>query len=160
MDFDFQLDLEEVARSLETSEVVAIYFPFLRKTLLIDARSSAVDPPMAKVVEMVATPEERFQSVRELRPRFPRPESLVLIPWPKYVESLVRLKIWERVVARFVNLGFPETVRQCEACYQELVGLEKEEMRRALAGENYKSLWESGSGGWEEPDGEIDADEA
>ncbi|MGD0765090.1 MAG: hypothetical protein ABR978_02145 [Dehalococcoidia bacterium] len=160
MDFDFQLDLAEVTRSIEGSEVVAIYFPFLRKTLLIDARHSAVDPPMAKVVDMVATPEERFQSVRQLRPRFPRPESLVLIPWPKYVGSLVRLKIWERIVERFINLGFPETVKECEACYEELVALEKEEMRRALAGENYKSLWESVPGGWKGPDEEIGEDEA
>ena len=108
---------------------------------------------MVKIVDMVATPEERFRSLRRLRPRFPKPESLTLIPWPKYVQSLVSLGMWEHVVARFVNLGFPDTVRECEACLEELTALEKEEIRRALSGENYKSLWESKPGDWAEPDG-------
>jgi hypothetical protein len=156
MDFDFQLDLTEMANSLDTADVVALYFPLLRKTLIIDARSSAVDAPMVKIVEMVATPEERFRSLRRLRPRFPRPESLTLIPWPKYVQSLVTLGMWEHVVARFVNLGFLDTVRECEASLEELTALEKEEIRRALEGENYKSLWESKPGGWTEADGDLE----
>ena len=115
---------------------------------------------MVKIVEMVATPEERFRASASFGRASRSRRASTLIPWPKYVESLVSLKMWEHVVARFVNLGFPDTVRECEACFEELVGLEKEEMRRALAGENYKSIWESGPGGWEEPDGDIDADEA
>ena len=158
MDFDFQLDLAEMANSLDTADVVALYFPLLRKTLIIDARSSAVDAPMAKIVEMVATPEERFRSLRQLRPRFPRPDSLALIPWPKYVRSLVTLGMWEHIVDRFVNAGFPDTVRECEACLEELATLEKEEIERALSGENYKSLWESKPGGWSEADGDIEDD--
>jgi hypothetical protein len=158
VDFDFQIDLAEMANSLDTADVVAIYFPLLRKTLIIDTRSSAVDAPMVKVAEMVATPEERFRSLRRLRPRFPKPDSLTLIPWPKYVESLVELKMWERLVARFVNLGFPDTVHECEACLEELVALEKEEITRALSGENYKSIWEAKPGDWQEPDGELEND--
>jgi hypothetical protein len=158
VDFDFQLDLTEMANSLDTAEVVALYFPLLRKTLIVDARSSAVDAPMVKIVEMVATPEERFRSLRRLRPRFPRPDSLTLIPWPKYVQSLVSLGMWEHLVARFVNLGFPDTVHECEACLEELTALEKEEINRALSGENYKSLWESKPGDWAEPDGDVEDD--
>ena len=158
MDFDFQIDLTEMANSLDTAEVVALYFPLLRKTLIIDARSSAVDAPMVKIVEMVATPEERFRSLRRLRPRFPRPDSLTLIPWPKYVQSLVSLGMWEHLVARFVNLGFPDTVRECDACLEELTALEKEEINRALSGENYKSLWESKPGDWTEADGDLEDD--
>ncbi|HUS82513.1 MAG TPA: hypothetical protein VM013_04560 [Dehalococcoidia bacterium] len=156
VDFDFQLDLAEMANSLDTADVVALYFPLLRKTLIIDARSSAVDAPMIKIVEMVATPEERFRSLRRLRPRFPRPESLTLIPWPKYVQSLVNLGMWDHLVARFVNLGFTDTVRECEGCLEELTAMEKEEIRRALNGENYKSLWESKPGGWTEADGDLE----
>jgi hypothetical protein len=158
VDFDFQLDLTEMANSLDTADVVALYFPLLRKTLIIDSRSSAVDAPMVKIVEMVATPEERFRSLRRMRPRFPRPESLTLIPWPKYVQSLVSLGMWEHVVARFVNLGFPDTVRECEACLEELTALEKQEITRALSGENYKSLWESKPGEWPEHDEDLEDD--
>jgi len=158
VDFDFRLDLTEVMRAVEATEVVALYFPLVRKTLLIDARSSAVDGPLIKIVPMVATPEERLRALRKLRPRFPRPDSITIIPWPKYVASLERLGIWERIVGRFVNLGFPETVRECEAAYQELLALEQEEILHAVSGDGYESMWERGvpPGGPEEsgPQGE------
>jgi len=144
VDFDFRLDLTEVIRAVEAGEVLALYFPLLRKTLLIDARSTAVDAPMIKIVPMVATPEERLRALRKLRPRFPRPESITIIPWPKYVASLDRLGIWERIVGRFVNLGFPEAVRQCEAAYQELIAMEQDEILHAVSGEGYESMWERG----------------
>jgi hypothetical protein len=144
MDFDFRLDISEVIRAVEATEVVALYFPLVRKTLLIDARSTAVDGPLIKIVPMVATPEERLRALRKLRPRFPRPDSITIIPWPKYVASLERLGIWERVVGRFVNLGFPETVRQCEAAYEELLALEQEEILHAVSGDGYESMWERG----------------
>ncbi len=158
MDFDFQVDLKEMANSLDTADVVALYFPLLRKTLIIDARSSAVDAPMVKIVEMVGTAEERFRSLRRLRPRFPRPESLTLIPWPKYVSSLVGLGMWDHVVTRFINLGFPDTVRDCEASLETLTKLEKEEVDRALKGENYKSMWEAKPGDWSEGEGDVEDD--
>ncbi|MDI6857816.1 MAG: hypothetical protein QME71_05825 [Dehalococcoidia bacterium] len=142
MDFDFRLDLNEVMNVVESADVVALYFPLLRKTLLIDGRSSAVDGPMVKVVPMVSTPDERLRSLRQLRPRLPRPESITIIPWPKYVASLERLGVWERIVGRFVNAAAPDAVRQCEAAWQELLSLEREEVLRAVTGEDYKSLWE------------------
>jgi hypothetical protein len=144
MDFDFRLDLSEVTRAIDAGDVVAVYLPLLRKTLLIDARSSTVDAPMIKIVPMVSTPEERFKSLQQLRPRFPRPESITIIPWPKYVASLARLGVWEHIVNRFVNLGFPDAVRQADAAYQELTALEQEEIRHAVTGEDYQPLWERG----------------
>jgi len=144
VDFDFRLDLTEVMRAVEAGEVVALYFPLVRKTLLIDARSTAVDGPLVKIVPMVSTPEERLRALRKLRPRFPRPDSITIIPWPKYVASLQRLGIWERIVGRFVNLAFPEAVRQCEAAYEELIALEQEEILHAVSGDGYESMWERG----------------
>ena len=58
--------------------------------------------------------------------------------------SLERLGIWERIVGRFVNLGFPEAVRQCEAAYQELIAMEQDEILHAVSGEGYESMWEKG----------------
>jgi hypothetical protein len=141
MDSDFRIDLAEVNRNLDMAEVVSLYFPLLRKTLLIDTRRSAVDGPMIKVVPMVATPEERFRSLRQLRPRFPKPESVTIIPWPKYVGSLMRLGVWDHIASRFAEVGDPELMRQCEACLQELLTAEREEIGRAIRGENFQDLW-------------------
>jgi hypothetical protein len=144
MDSDFRIDLAEVIRNLDTAEVVSFYFPLLRKTLLIDNRRSAVDGPMIKVVPMVSTPEERFRSLRQLRPRFPKPESVTIIPWPKYVSSLLRLGVWDHIASRFAEVGDPDLMRQCEACLKELLAAEGQEIGRAIRGENFQDLWRRG----------------
>ena len=158
MDFDYRLDLTEVMNVIETADVIALYFPLIRKTLLVDVRSSAVDGPLVKVVPMVSTPEERLKTLRQLRPRFPRPESITIIPWPKYVGSLVRLGVWERIMGRFVDLGSPDIVRECEAAYDELLALEQEEIRKAVSGEGYDAVWERGRGPAEPPPEEPEPD--
>jgi hypothetical protein len=142
VDFDYRLDLSEIMRVVETAEVVALYFPLVRKTLLIDGRTSDLDGPMVRVVPMVSTPDERLRSLRQLRPRFPRPDSITIIPWPKYIASLESLGIWERIVGRFINAAAPEGVRQCDAAYQELLALEREEVLHAIKGNDYKPLWD------------------
>ena len=154
MDSDFRIDISEVSRSIDVGEVIALYFPLLRKTLLMDARSSGVDGPMIKVVPMASSPEERFRDLIRMRPRFAKPESITLIPWPKYVASLVRLEVWDRIVRRFLEIGPPEIVRQCDDCLQELYRAEQEELRKAITGESYETLWDR-SGAHEE-EAEID----
>ena len=147
MDTDFRMDVDEINRNIDTAEVMGVYFPLIRKTLLIDTRSDGVDGPMIRVVPMVNNMEERFRSLRRLRPRFPRPESVTLIPWPKYVTSLKRLGIWDRVVQRFVGAGDMEAVRACEETFNELAELEKREIVEAIKGERYTTLWERKKGG-------------
>lgn len=160
MDFDFRLDLSEVMRVVETAEVVALYFPLLRKTLLIDGRTSAVDGPMVRVVPMVSTPDERLRSLRQLRPRFPRPDSITIIPWPKYVSSLERLGVWERIIERFINAAATEAVRQCEGALQELLALEREEVHHAVTGQDYKVLWDRAMKGRPDQDAEAGEESA
>jgi hypothetical protein len=156
VDFEYRIDLGEVTRGIEAADVAALYFPVLRKTLLIDARASELDGPMIKVVPMVTTPEERFRSLLKLRPRFARPESITISPWPKHVHSLVRLGVWDHIVRRFAELGAPEAVRQCDACFRELVESEREEFRHAVTGENYVTVWSAGSEADEVDNDEVD----
>ena len=146
MDSDFRIDIGEVQRAIDVGEITALYFPLLRKTLLMDTRTTGVDGPMIKVVPMASSPEERFRDLVRMRPRLPKPESINIVPWPKYVASLVRLQVWDHIVRRFLEIGPPEIVRQCDDCLQELYRVEQEEIRRAITGENYETLWDvSGS---------------
>lgn len=161
MDFDYRLDIAEVNRSIEASEVVALYFPLLRKTLLMDSRTSRLDGPMIRVVPMASSPEERFRSLMQMRPRFPRPDSITIIPWPKYVRSLRDLGVWEHIARKFAETGSPEAVRQCEAALHELLALEAAELRRAITGENYRTIWGiPGANEADDPDEADDEEEA
>ena len=157
MDSDFRIDVSEVTRSIDFGEVIALYFPLWRKTLLMDARSNNVDGPMIKVVPMVSSAEERFRELVRMRPRFSKPESIVLIPWPKYVGSLVQQGVWDHIVRRFLEIGPPEIVRRCEECLQELHRAERVEIRRAITGEDYESLWDIS--GAPEEEAEVDDEE-
>lgn len=157
LDSDYRIDVSEVNRNLDVADVIALYVPLLRKTLLMDLRINDVDGPMIRVVPMANTPEERFQSLLKMRPRFGRPESITIIPWPKYVTTLAELGIWDHIVRRYAETGFPEVVRECERCFNELVQLEREEVVRAVRGENYETIW--GQRGVAERVGEDDDDE-
>ena len=158
MDSDFRIDIGEVCRAIDLGEIIALYFPLLRKTLLMDTRTNAVDGPMIKVVPMASSPEERFRELIRMRPRFPKPESISIVPWPKYVHSLVDTGVWDSIVRRFLEIGPPQIVRDCEACLMELYAVEREEIRRAISGENYETLWDA-AGTHREAGAEVDGEE-
>jgi hypothetical protein len=89
-----------------------------------------------------------------MRPRLPKPESINIVPWPKFIASMVSAGVWDRVVHRYAGFGAKE-VRQAIACLEELRAFEREELRRAITGENYETLWDV-SGPREEEGVEID----
>jgi hypothetical protein len=143
MDQEPHIDVDEVRRNLERSEVIALFFPHFRKTLLLDIRTSDVDPPMARVVPMVRSAEERVAEVCRLRPRFARPGSITLIPWPRYVASIKRLGVWQLVVDRLTGAGATGAEVVLERCYRELLREERAEYIRAVTGEGYQTLWQA-----------------
>lgn len=141
LDSDYRIDVSEVIRNIDGAEVIALYFPLLRRTLLMDLRTNEIDGAMIRVVPMANTPEERFQSLVKMRPRFRKPDSIVIIPWPKYVASIADLGIWDHIVRRYADTGSPSTVRECERCLRELTKMERDEIHRAISGENYETMW-------------------
>jgi len=141
MDGDFRINLEEILRNIYSAEIISIYFPLLRKTILIDTRFSDNDPPMVKIVPMALTVDDRNRALRKLRPNFPRSRSLTVIPWPKYVESLVDLGIWDKVMERFVDSGHKKSVEECRNVLEEMYDLEMEELSAVIRGENYHTIW-------------------
>ena len=142
MDADQDIDVAEMKRALDAADVTSLYFPFLGKSLILDLRSSATEGPIVTIVPQVASGEERMRSLRRLRPRFPRPERLTLIAWPKLVDSLARLGVWDHVLARCSEYGSPDLVRRCQACLAELREAETASLRDAVRGEGFETIWE------------------
>jgi len=142
MDSDYQLDLAELRHHLEHTQVVGFYFPFIRRTLLLDLRTSKSEPPMVIVAPMVQSAEERVRSLRKLRPRLPRPESMALLPWPRYVAALDRLGILELVERRLVELGGERFRERCREAVADLVQCEQTQVRHAITGEGHETLWQ------------------
>jgi hypothetical protein len=141
MEGDFEVALQEVIDSVENAEVMSLFFPTFGKAVVIDTRSTEDEGPLIRIMPMVASPQERIRSLRRLRPGFPRVQNLTVIPWPRYVNSLLTLGIWDRIVKRLVDSGHEEAATACASVLEELKRLEKRELAAVVLGEDYHTLW-------------------
>ena len=141
MDNEYHLDFDQILSTIRNAEVVAFRFVTVPMRLLIDNRSSEVDAPMVKLVPKVASAEERFKSLKMLRPRFKLPNKISAIWWPRYVASLEETGVWDAIVKRIADAGYPDAAAECADLLSELKRMEREEIANAIAGEGYRTLW-------------------
>lgn len=142
MDNDYELNVDEIVQTVESAEVLTLRFVVLSQRLLIDARFSSIDGPLLKLVPAVKTAEERFRSLKQLRPRFRIPEKICSVWWPKHIESLATSGVWPAIARRIIDSSSPGAAQLCEEVFQELLTLEQEEIRNAILGKGYQALWE------------------
>jgi len=138
---DFPVDVDGVLDSLRGAQVVTIFFPILRRSLVIDTRATVEDGPLVRVLPMVSSPEERLRSLKRLRPHLPRPDSVTIIPWPKQVRSLVSLGVWDALAARLATTGHVRSVKALHRAIGNLRRMEEEELRRVISGDTYQTIW-------------------
>ena len=148
LDTSFDLDFEAACENIAEAEVVTLYFPLLRKTLLVDTRSDDVDGPMVRLVPMADSSTERFDSLQRLRPRFARPESITMIPWGRRVGSLHSSGVWDSLIQRLTRTGYHTAVTGAEDSMRALSKLEARELGDAIRGDHYQTLWTSTRGGF------------
>ena len=137
------MNLDEVMEVIDTAEVLVVRFAMLDKRLLVDTRHDDVDGPMLKLVPKASSVEDRFRSLKELRPRFVLPEKIVSFTWPRQIETFRVAGLWQRIIDRLIASGHQGVKEQCEAVFGELVEEEKAEVLTAIrGGPSYQSLWE------------------
>ena len=141
MEGNFLFEIDEVLRNVQEAEVMSIFFPSFRRALIIDTRSNTDDGPMVRLMPMASSPQDRVRSIRKLRPGFPRLQNLTLIPWQRFVDSLVNLGVWEKIVKRIEESGDPKAIQACDAALTELRRLERQELVAAISGDNYQTIW-------------------
>lgn len=141
LDGGYELDIEGICENVDEVEVISIYFPMLRRTLLMDTRSEEFVRPYIGIVPMVRSPAERFESLKRLRPRLPRPDSITLVPWTRRVGALEEAGVWERVIARLEGTGGAPELTRARDCLAELYVLEQQELGNAIRGRQYETIW-------------------
>ncbi len=141
MNDEFVFSLEDVLTNIDTADVMSLFFPTFRKAVVIDTRSHDGEGAMVRILPMAASPQERLRTIRRLRPKFPRLRTLTLIPWPRYVDSLVSMGVWDRIVGRFRDGEHEKVLSECDAVLAELRGLEQSELAAVVRGENYHRRW-------------------
>jgi hypothetical protein len=142
MDNDYVLNLDDILRTIASADVLRIRFLLLDKRLLIDNRCNEFEGPLVKLVPRMGSSEESFRNLKRMRPRFPLPDRMTAIWWPKYVETLCTSGVWQALVSRIADSGFSESVRQCEDALQELRAMERQEIRNAISGEGFQTIWQ------------------
>ena len=141
LDGGFDVDVEHIVRTIAEAEVVCLCFPLLRTTLIVDTRTAESVVPLVRLVPIAASTGERLSSLRRLRSGLPRPDSITTILWTRRVDAVRRLGVWECLLDRLVATGDGSALERAEACLGELGVLEKRELRRALTGEQHRTLW-------------------
>jgi hypothetical protein len=140
---DFGLDMEEVTKVIESAQVLVVRFAIVDKRLLVDTRTNNKEGPFIGVVPKAGSVEERFKSLKRLRPRFPLPEKIMSFMWPRHMETFRNSGLWNRIEERLVSLGGELLSERCNEVFGELIGEEKTEVLAAIrGGEGYQSLWE------------------
>ncbi len=142
MDNDFAIDIDAIFAVINKADVITVRFLILPQRLLIDTRCSESEGPLIKLVPRAASLEDRFKSIKQLRPRFRLPEKITAVWWPKHVRELVTCGVWDRIVRRLTSAGFPQAAEQCQEVLEELDRREEQEILKAIAGKGYHCVWE------------------
>ena len=140
---DYGLDIDEVSKVIDNSQVLVVRFAIVDKRLLIDSRTSEKEGPLIAIVPKAGSIEERFKSLKKMRPLFPLPDKIMSFMWPRHMETFRNSGLWGKIESRLVSLGGEPMLERCSEVFEELAREEKTEVLAAIrGGEGYQSLWE------------------
>ena len=139
---EFGIDLDDVRRVIDTADVLIVRFVVTDRRLLIDARTSEEHGPMVRVVPRAGSVEERFRSLKMMRPRFRNPERIVTFNWPRHARTLAEAGIWEHIERRLSALGGEDAAKQCADAFAEIVEEERLVELAAIRGsDSFHTKW-------------------
>lgn len=143
MSDEFGVDLEEVFKVIDAADVLVVRFHLIDKRLLVDFRTKAGVRPLITIVARAESVDDRFKSIKRLRPEFPYPEKVMSFHWPRTMPVILASGVWQHLVDRISALGDDDTTDQCGRVMEDLLSLERAEIAGAIRGaDHYQTLWE------------------
>jgi len=136
------VDLEEIRRVVDNADVFTIGFRMFPERLIVDARTSDTIGPMVRVVEPVASVEERFFWLGTERPSFGAPENFTFFMWPHSVRYFEESGLGQMIRNRVYGLGFEQVGSEMAEAVVRLKALEQQATFDAIHGRNHHTLWE------------------
>ena len=135
--------LSQVFSAITEADVISIFFPLLRRSLVIDLRNAPEQTPMVRVMGQVNSVEERINSIEEMRPGLGKIRSILAVPWLKSVRSLEEVGIVDSLVERLAQGGmYPsEGGKAVRDAMNQLWKIEMLAFNGLIRGEGYKTLW-------------------
>jgi hypothetical protein len=143
MNDDYGVDIDEVFKVIDAADVLVVRFHIIQKRLLVDFRTKPGVGPMLAVVERAESVEDRFRSIKRMRPEFGFPEKVMSFAWPRSMPVLVASGAWQRLAERAIALGGEDVASAAESVLSQLEREERREVNAAIIGaEHYQTLWE------------------
>ncbi|MBM2826507.1 MAG: hypothetical protein HW403_571 [Dehalococcoidia bacterium] len=149
LDSSFPVDMSEVKKLIDTSDVLLIRFTTVQKRLLLDFRYTSLGDgrgvevaPMVTLVDRAPSTEQRFRELKQLRPHLPMPDHIMSFRWPRKVSSLDDAGIVDWLVQRLSREGYSEVGKDCLDLLHQLRRAEENELVAAIKGDGYHTIWE------------------
>lgn len=143
MSDEYGVDLDEVRKVIDGAEVLVVRFHLIPNRLLVDFRCRPGVGPFLAVVPRAESVEDRFRSIKKLRPEFPFPEKVMSFAWPRSMPVLLASGVWEHLVERMTALGGFDATELCGVVMEQLIIEERQEVMGAIRGaDHYQTLWE------------------
>ncbi len=136
--------LMQVMMHIDEAEVMTVFFPLLRRALVVDTRSSYESDPLIEVMPQVGSMEERVTTLERRRPQLGHIKGILGVPWMKSVNTLIEVGVMERIERRLIRAGMSNSgaALACANAVRDLHTAEYREMVALIRGEGYETIWE------------------
>ena len=139
---DYGVDLDEIAKVIERADVLVVRFQVVQRRILVDFRTSAEAGPLVRAVAPAASAEERFRSLKALRPSLPLPERIMSFLWPRGVGAKADAGVLDRLRDRLLRID-AGVGDELDTAFGELLAEEHATLVAAIrGGEGFQTLWE------------------
>jgi hypothetical protein len=137
--------VQQMIAAIDDADVISLFFPLLRRALVIDARSAPGDPPVISVMPQVTSVEERIAMIEAQRPALGKVQAVLAVPWLRSVRELGERGIVPVLVDRLAKSGLsPDVARpKLEKAMDRLWGIERLAFAGMIRGEGYQTIWAS-----------------
>ena len=140
-----EASIHSIVGSIAEASVIAILFPALRRSLVIDTRSDEEYSQMVRIMPQVASFEARIKSIEQLRPSLGKVRAILGVPWMRPLRELEDARIPDGLISRLVILGLApdEAHRLVSDALKQLKRYEQIAFARLVSGHGYSTLWSS-----------------
>lgn len=141
MDGSDEQFLEQMRAAVRTADVLSIFFVRVGQSMIVDTRDDHGLGPAVIIDEIAASPRDRLESMRTLRPGLPLPEHMTLAPWTSAVRDFETTGLLESLKDRCRLAGGTAFSRDAELAFRRLVLMERRYLRDLVRGAGMKTIW-------------------
>jgi hypothetical protein len=136
---------EQVRAALRSADVFSIFFVRIGQSMIVDTRTDGAIGPAVMLDQIVASPRDRLESMRKLRPGMPLPERMTLAPWTATVRDFETSGMLESLLERCRFAGGEQLSDDALKSYHRLVKMERRFLRDLVRGVGMKTIWSRGN---------------